>query len=168
MAMWCKLVIAISFCFLSGCLNHAAFQGGKLTRIKLAPLFYDYLAEFQELDLNKNGQYVFEFRGFPSTPYAWLDLLLSERSGNDQNEIISFTPQVTMELDTKDGKRICRVTGKLNHEWHLESHTFRNPACISNVNIKRSQSYVLKITVEDAKENLGTLPARPRLYTVCC
>lgn len=128
MARWSKLVIAISFCFLIGCLNHAAFQGGKLTKIKLAPLFYDYLAEFQELDLNKNGQYVFEFRGFPSTPYAWLDLVLSERSGKDQNEIISFTSQVTMELDTKNGKAVCSVTGKLNHECIWNRTHFGTPA----------------------------------------
>lgn len=172
------LLIAGSFCFLAGCLSHTAFQGGQLTKIRVARFASDYLAQFPELDLNKNGYYAAVFRGFPSSPAAYLDLGVIDRNSGNKEPLTRFTSEIVMELDGEKGGQICRATGKLNqikgvvrHHWILstsvDSASFWNSDC-QGLKIQRNQSYTLKVTVTAATEGLGPTLARPRLYTVCC
>jgi len=171
-----RFLLAGFLCSLAGCLSHTAFQGGQLTKSR-GPFFSSlYLAEFGELDLNKNGQYATVFRGFPASA-ALLGLELVGRTSSDEESVRRFTSEITMELDTEDGSHVCEATGKVNethdvrdHYWVMalsgDSASFWNSDC-AWVRIRRDQSYVLKITVQGATE-VGPLWARPQLYTSCC
>jgi hypothetical protein len=171
------LLLAGSLCFFPGCLRHTAFQGGQLTKSR-GPFFSSlYLAQFQALDLNKNGQYATVFRDFPASP-AFLDLDLVGRVFGDKEPVTRFTSEITMELDKEDGSQVCKATGKLNeikgvkdHHWVLASSgnsaSLWNSDCLW-LRIRRDQPYTLKITVTGATEALGALRAQPRLYTPCC
>lgn len=171
------LLAAGSFLFLIGCLRSTAFQGGQLTRSR-GPFFSSlYLAQFQELDLNKNGQYTIAFRGFPASP-ASLDIDLVGRTGRDRESVARFNSQIAMELDAEDRSQVCKASGKLNeirgvgdHHWVLASSmnsaSFWNSDCLW-LKIRKRQSYTLKITIAGATEALGPLWARPRLSTPCC
>ena len=161
-----RLLLAGSLCFVSGCLGHTAFRGGQLTKIRVARFFNDYLAEFPELDLNKNGYYTAVFRGFPSSPAAYLDLGIIDSNSGDKESLTRFTSEIAMELHgEKGGHMICRATGKLNrikgvvdHHWILstsvDSASFRNSDC-QGLRIQRNESYTLKITITAATEGLG-------------
>lgn len=172
-----RFILGSTFCFLAGCLTHTAFQGGELKKSR-GPFFSSlYLAKFQELDLNKDGQYAIVFRGFPASP-AFLDLDLVGRTSGDEEFLRRFTSEITMELDRADGTSVCKATGKLNqhkgvgdHYWVLaesvDSASFWNSDCLE-LKIRRDRSYTLKIAVAGATEALGPLRARPQLYTPCC
>jgi hypothetical protein len=135
--------------------------------------FPRYVANFPELDLNKNGRYSAVFRGFPGSP-ASLSMHVVGRTGKDHEWLAWFTPDVTMELVSEDGKQICKVGGKLNH-WSLtysnDTADYRHGNCDS-VKIRRNRFYTLKIRVAGAKEELGVLMVRPRLagggHERCC
>lgn len=164
-------LLAGSFCFLVGCVSHTAFEGGQLTKIRLARFFSDYLAQFPPLDLNKNGHYTAEFRGFPASP-AYLDLNFVNRSVGDKVPVRRFTSEILMELENEDGSKVCKATGKLNEvKWEVaasgDSASFFNSDCLG-LKIHRNKSYTLEITVTGANESQGPLLARPRLYTLCC
>lgn len=181
MVKWfCGFLAAVSFFFLIGCLNHTAFQGGQLTK---GPFFSypRYVAQLQELDLNKNGQYSTTFSGFPASP-AWLEIDLIGRTGKDHESIAAFKSQVSMELNATDGNQVCKASGQLNqiegvgdHHWVLtysvDSAGFWNSDCLE-LKIRRNQSYTLKITVAGASEALGPLRAQPLVlgggHEPCC
>jgi hypothetical protein len=167
-----RLILAGSLCFVSGCLSHTAFQGGQLD---VGPYlsFPRYVANFPELDLNKNGRYSAVFRGFPGSP-ASLSMNVVGRTGKDHEWLARFTPEVTMELVGEDGRQICKVGGRLNH-WNLnyskDTADYRHGNCDWG-KIHRNRFYTLKIKVEGAKEELGVLMVRPRLagggHERCC
>jgi hypothetical protein len=170
----CHLLAVFPTLLLIGCLSHTAFQGGKLTRSR-GPFFTSlYLAEFQELDLNKNGDYIMAFRGFPSGS-ALLDIDLIGRSIRDEALVERSISRVTLELDKEDGGHVCKAAGLLNqirgiqdHHWVLaasaDSLSLWNPDCVE-LKLRRSRAYTLKIRVEGANQASGPLKARPRLYT---
>jgi hypothetical protein len=168
---------ASSLLVLVSCVSHGAFQGGQLTKSSLGRfLGSEYCVQFQELDLNKNGQYSIAFRGFPDSR-AWFDFGLVGRTSRDHESVARFTSQITVELDRAHGSRICKATGKLNeikgaglHDWRLDardSSSFANADCLW-LKLRRNQPHTLKITVAGATEALGSLLARPRLYTPPC
>jgi hypothetical protein len=135
--------------------------------------FPRYVANFPELDLNKNGRYSAVFRGFPGSP-ASLSMHVVGRTGKDHEWLAWFTPDVTMELVSEDGKQICKVGGKLNH-WSLtysnDTADYRHGNCDS-VKIRRNRFYTLKIRVAGAKEELGRItygscPPRRRHSRFC-
>ncbi len=163
-------VLAVCLCI--GC--HPAFQGGRLTKWR-GPFFStNYFAEFQELDLNRDGQYQIAFSGFPgSSVYLDLDLLAGNAAGEDF--LRQFKSDVTMELDNADGTPICAATGKLNqhqgignHFWVLarggDEARFWNSDC-SWLKIRRDKAYILKIAVRGSKPALGPFWARPIIWT---
>ncbi|SRR6266700_3189018 len=171
------LLLAGCLCSLAGCLSHTTFQGGQLTKSRGPFLSSLYLAEFRELDLNENGQYATVFRGFP-TSSAFMDLDLVGQTIRDEESLTRFTSEITVELDKDDGSQVCKATGKLNaikgvgdYRWVLalsgSSASFWNSDCLW-LKIRRDQSYALKITVTGTTRALGSLRARPRLYTPCC
>jgi len=160
--------------------GHTTFEGGRLTK---GPFFSfpRYVAQLQELDLNKNGYYVATFRGFPATP-AWLEIDLPGTTGKDHERVAKFNSQVTMELSAPDGTQVCKASGKLNqiegvgdHHWvltySLNSAGFWNSDCLA-LKIHKNDSYTLKIVISEATESLGTLKARPLLlgggHEPCC
>jgi hypothetical protein len=170
----CSLLLAASLCLSTGCLSHPAFQGGRLHKSRAIFFSTIYLAEFQELDLNKDGQYSIVFRGFPASP-VYLDLNLVGRTGRDREFLRRFTSEVAMELDKADGVSVCKAAGKLNqhqgigdHFWVLASAVdearFWNSDC-SWLKIRRDQAYTLKITVRGSNPALGPLRAHPILWT---
>jgi hypothetical protein len=162
--------------FSGGCARRTAFQGGELTKTSLGWfLGPEYFAKFQEVDLNKNGQYLIAFRGFPDSR-AWLDLGLIGLTSRDEESLTRFTSEITMELKREDGSQVCKVTGKLNeikgagsHHWRLDgsSASLRHPDCLW-LKLRRYQPHTLKITVAGATEGFGSLWALPRLYTPPC
>src|SRR5215471_16099888 len=104
-----------------GCLGHPAFQGGQLYKSRGLFFSTNYLAEFQELDLNQDGQYSIAFRDFPSSP-VYLDINLVGRTSRDLEFIQRFSSQVAMELDRADGVSVCRAAGKLNQHQGVGNH----------------------------------------------
>lgn len=168
------LVLAGSLCFSAGCLSHVAFQGGQLHKCR-GPFFSTiYLAEFQELDLNEDGQYAIQFRGFPASPVD-LDIDLPDRTNGDRASLERIGSEVTMELATAAGLPVCQAHGKLNqhqgvvdHFWGLaggpDEASFWNSDCLW-LKIRRDESYILKIAVSGATPALGPLRARPRIST---
>jgi hypothetical protein len=172
------LLVAGSIFLYSGCARHTAFQGGELTKTSLGWfLGPEYFANFQEVDLNKNGRYLMVFRRFPDSR-AWLDLGLIGLTSRDEESLAPFTSEITMELKTEDGSQVCKATGKLNeikgagfHHWRLDgsrnSASLRHPDCLW-LKVRRYQSHTLKITVAGATEGFGSLWAVPRLYTPPC
>ena len=173
---WSCLVpfTAVSLVFTVGCLGQPAFQGGQLHKIR-GPFFStNYLAEFRELDLNKDGQYEVTFRGFPRSP-VYLDLNLVGRTGRDREFLRRFTSEVAVELNKPDGVPVCKAAGRLNQHqgigdriWVLASAVDEarlwNSDC-SLLTIRREQAYVLRITVRNSKPALGSLLAQPILWT---
>ena len=161
-------------CYSIGCLSHTAFHGGQLSKSR-GPFFSSiYLAQFPELDLNKNGQYAIVFQGFPASP-VFLDMDLVGRKSGDEEFVRRFTSEITMELDRADGTSVCKASGKLNQHKHVgeqywvlaesvDSASFWNSDCLW-LKIRRDEGYALKITVRDSTETLGPLRARPRLWT---
>jgi hypothetical protein len=156
--------------FALGC--HPAFQGGKLSKWR-GPFFStNYLAEFQELDLNKDGRYEITFRSFLASPvYLDLDLVV----GNNDKFIRQFTSDVTMELNSADGSPVCKAAGQLNqhqgvgdHFWVLayggDEARFWNSDC-EWLKIRRDQAYTLKVAVRGSNSALGPLLARPIIWT---
>jgi hypothetical protein len=169
-----RFVIAACLCFTAGCLSHIPFQGGQLHKSR--GLFFStiYLADFQELDLNKDGQYEITFRGFPDSP-VFVDLEVVGPTAGEEKLLRQFTPDITLELNEAHGTPVCKATGKLNqhygvvdHNWVLApnrgSGYFWNSDCLW-LKIRRDQAYMLRITVRAATETLGSLRARPRLWT---
>lgn len=169
-----RLIAVACLCFSVGCLSHAEFQGGRLTKWR-GPFFSaNYFANFREFDLNQDGQYQITFSGFPGSPvYLNLELLAGNAAGEDF--LRQFKSDVTMELDNADGTPICEATGKLNQHQGVGNHfwvlthggneaRFWNSDC-SWLKIRRDQAYTLKITVRGSAPALGALRAQPILWT---
>jgi hypothetical protein len=170
-------LITGSLLFLAGCLTPPSFQGGQLAKSRGPFLSRLYMAQFRELDLNKNGQYSISFSDFPASA-VWLDIDLIGRTERDRKAVVGFTSEVLMELATENGSQVCKARGELNkirgvadHHWVLSgsgnSASLWDSDCLQ-LKLRKSRSYTLRITVTGATEASGPLRAQPRLYTPCC
>ena len=126
------------------------------------------------MDLNRDGQYQVTFSGFPGSP-VYLDLELLAGNSAREDFLRQFKGQVTMELHNADGSPVCTATGELNqhrgvgnHFWVLarggDEARFWNSDC-SWLKIRRDQAYTLKTVVRESNVSLGTLRARPIIWT---